>query len=279
VQPNERFWEKWDPAREDQVMAKLVRMSRTLAQPEPPSLLVWPEAAIPGYLFGHPQWDTALARLARVERTPILTGGLDAAFAPGGGEYFNAAFFFDASGRRTPYPVYHKHYLVPVVERVPFVPPRWIRLKWFGGFGRGREFPVYQAAGGRFGVLICYESAFEDLPRIYRRNGADFLVNITNDAWFGLTSAPYQHASHLVLRAIETRMGVARAANSGISEFVDPLGHSYAVTGLGREATVRARLRTSDVTTLYVRFGDWVGLGAVIVSLACAAAALGLRPT
>jgi apolipoprotein N-acyltransferase len=117
-------------------------------------------------------------------------------------------------------------------------------------------------------VLICYESAFEDLPRDYRRLGANYLVNITNDAWFGETNAPYQHASHLVLRAIETRMGVARAGNSGISEFVDPFGRAYHQTRLNVQATVADRLWTSDVTTLYVRWGDWVGalsVGAVVV--------------
>ena len=130
---------------------------------------------------------------------------------------------------------------------------------------------MYATALGRFGALICYESAFEDLPRRYRRAGADFLVNITNDAWFGRTSAPRQHASHLVLRAIETRMGVARAANSGISEFVDPLGRAYAATELGRDTLVADRLRTSDVTTLYVRWGDWVGTLCVLATLGLAA--------
>jgi apolipoprotein N-acyltransferase len=116
-------------------------------------------------------------------------------------------------------------------------------------------------------VVICFESAFEDLPRKYRARGADFLVNVTNDAWFGRTSAPGQHASHLVLRAIETRMGIARAANSGISEFVDPLGHAYAASELEQEAVVADRLRTSDVITLYVRWGDWVGVLSIFATL------------
>ena len=272
VQPNEGFWEKWNPAHEDSVVVRLVAMSRRVEEPGRGhlGLVVWPEAAIPGYFVNHPQWDQTVARLARDGRVPILAGGLDVEFhGPTVYEYFNSAFFYDSTGHRAPYPVYHKHYLVPVVERVPFIPPRWIRLQWFGGFGRGRELPVYAAAGGRFGVLICYESAFEDLPRRYRRRGADFLVNITNDAWFGRTSAPTQHASHLVLRAIETRMGVARAANSGISEFVDPLGQVHDATRLGTADIVAGQLRTSDVTTLYVRLGDWVGWLAVLGSLVC----------
>ena len=268
VQPNEGFWEKWNPAHEDSVVTKLIRMSRQLDQDSRLGLLIWPEAAIPGYFIDHPKWDEAIARLARERRVPILTGGLNVEFhGPQSYDYFNAAFFYDSAGQRAPYAVYDKHYLVPVVERVPFIPPRWIHLQWFGGFGKGRRLPVYAAAGGRLGILICYESAFEELPRVYRRLGADFLVNITNDAWFGRTSAPSQHASHLVLRAIETRMGVARAANSGISEFVDPLGRAYDATALGTEATVVDHLRTSRVTTLYVRLGDWVGTLVVIAAL------------
>ena len=161
---------------------------------------------------------------------------------------------------------------MPIVERVPFVPARWLRSvpglgRWSGGFARGKDLPVYETAIGRFGVIICYESAFEDLPRRYRALGADFLVNITNDAWFGRTSAPRQHASHLVLRAIETRMGIARPANSGISEFVDPFGRAYEVSALEEQAVVTGRLRTSDVITLYVRWGDWVGWLSVLSML------------
>ncbi len=281
VQPNEGFWEKWVPAHEDSVVAKLIMMSRQLVarHGDPPALVVWPEAAVPGYFVNRPQWDEEIARLARDTRVPILTGGLDVEFhGRQSYDYFNAAFFYDSLGRRLPYPVYHKHYLVPVVERVPFIPPRWIQLRWFGGFGRGRELPLYGGAGGRFGVMICYESAFEDLPRAYRRLGADFLVNITNDAWFGHTSAPAQHASHLVLRAIETRMGVARAANSGISEFVDPLGAAYDATRLETEAVLADHLRTSDVTTLYARLGDWVGLLSVLSTLGCAGLLVLRRP-
>jgi apolipoprotein N-acyltransferase len=259
VQPNEGYDEKWQPGRQDSIVSKLVTMSRRLRSHYPLDLVVWPEAAIPGYFVDHPQWSDAIAGLARSTRVAVLTGGLDVRLYEGGAfDYFNAAFFFDSSGGRAP-AVYDKRYLVPIVERVPFIPPRWIHLQWFGGFGRGQDLPVYRAAGGRFGVMICYESAFEELPRDYRRQGADYLVNITNDAWFGHTSAPYQHASHLVLRAIETRMGIARAGNSGVSEFVDPLGRAYDATRLNTEAAIADHLRTSDVTTLYVRWGDWVG--------------------
>ncbi|HXV91052.1 MAG TPA: apolipoprotein N-acyltransferase [Gemmatimonadales bacterium] len=279
IQPNEGFDEKWDRP-PDSVMARLLDMSRRVSALARPDLIVWPEAAMPGYLEQHPQWDAGIAELARERHAPILAGGLSVTFhADQTYDSYNAAFFYDSTGSRRPYPIYGKRYLVPVTERVPFFPVSWFRRipglkRWSGGFARGRERPVYEAALGGFGVVICYESAFEDLPRRYRRASADFLVNITNDAWFGRTSAPAQHASHLVLRAIETRMGVARAANSGISQFVDPLGHTYASTGLGTEALVADRLRTSDVTTVYVRLGDWVGTLAVLGTLGLAWLAL-----
>lgn len=277
VQPNEGFSEKWNPAHADSAMSALFSLSRGLLAGSPkPQLLVWPEAAVPGFFLDHPQWDAAISRFVAEQRVPLMTGGLNAepeAPPRRGFRIFNAAFYYDSTGDRTRHPVYAKHYLVPVVERVPFVPVRLFRAipglaRWSGGFSSGKEWLVYASPVGKFGVVICYESAFEDAPRQYRAHGADFFINVTNDAWFGSTSAPAQHASHLVLRAIETRMGVARAANSGITEFVDPLGKAYAQTKLNEPASVAGVLRTSDVIPLYVRLGDWVGTVVVILTLA-----------
>jgi apolipoprotein N-acyltransferase len=156
---------------------------------------------------------------------------------------------------------------------VPFVNPRWFSgLRWFGGFGIGDKFPVYRMPEGGFGVLVCYESAFQDLSRNYRRDGADFILNITNDGWYGRTWAPAQHAGHLVMRAIETRVGIARAANTGISEFVDPLGRVHLATELNTERMESSVVMTTDVRTLYVRWGDWVALVAIVGAIACVAA-------
>jgi len=252
VQPNEGFSEKF--AHADTAMNTLLSLSRELlSRPPRPQLLVWPEAAVPGYFLDHPQWDAAISAFVRENHIPLLTGGLNA--EPEGGvgggpprtyRIFNAAFYYDSTGDRMGSAIYAKHYLVPVTERVPFVPVRLFRAipglsRWSGGFRPGKEWPVYASPVGKFGVVICYESAFEDATRIYRAHGADFFINVTNDAWFGNTSAPAQHASHLVLRTIETRMGVARAANSGITEFVDPLGRAHAATRLNEAATSSPR--------------------------------------
>lgn len=279
IQPNEGFDEKGDPARADTVVGKLIGLTRQLLTQTPrPRLIIWPEAAVPDFLWRRPRWTAEVGGLARGSGVPIFTGLLWA--EPGWQSirdpYYNAALLIDSTGEWRNAPVYVKHYLVPVTERVPFVPVSVFRAipgirRWSGGFTPGRDLPLYQTGIGRFGVIICYESAFEDLPRKYRARGADFLVNITNDAWFGRTTAPRQHASHLVLRAIETRMGVARAANSGISEFVDPLGRAYNLTTLDTDAIVNGMLRTSDVVTVYVRLGDWVGTLVVVLTLIGAA--------
>jgi apolipoprotein N-acyltransferase len=274
VQPNEAFSEKWNPKHADSAMTTLFALSRTLMARAPrPQLLVWPEAAVPGFFVDHPQWDAAISAFVRENQVPLLTGGLNLEpEGPRAYRIFNAAFYFDSTGDRMRYPIYAKHYLVPVTERVPFVPVSFFRAipglaRWSGGFRPGKESPVYASPVGKFGVVICYESAFEDAARIYRAHGADFFINVTNDAWFGNTSAPAQHASHLVLRTIETRMGVARAANSGITEFLDPLGRAYAATKLNAAAAIAGVLRTSDVIPLYVRLGDWMGSLVVVLTL------------
>ncbi|HEV8382224.1 MAG TPA: hypothetical protein VGQ29_11590, partial [Gemmatimonadales bacterium] len=150
VQPNEGFKEKFDPGHADSVMSTLFSLSRVLlaagASPKP-QLLVWPEAAIPGYFVDHPQWDAAIAAFVRENRVPLLTGGLNAEpEGPPSRAYriFNAAFYYDSTGDRTHSPIYAKHYLVPVTERVPFVPVRLFRAipglsRWSGGFRPGKE--------------------------------------------------------------------------------------------------------------------------------------------
>jgi apolipoprotein N-acyltransferase len=259
LQPNVNSIEKWAPEEQDSVVEQTTEMALQVIGESWPDLVVWPEAAVPGYFRERLQWESAITSLSLSLRTPQLVGALDAEWLDDHTyDYFNAAFLIDSVGRLV-MPPYRKRYLVPGTERVPFLNPRWFNVRFLGGFSRGTERPVYEISIGAFGVLICFESVFEDLSRYYRAHGADFVVNITNDEWFGRSSAPYQHAAHVVMRAIENRMGIARAANSGISEFVDPLGHVYGRTRLYSRTSVTGRLVTSDTVPLYVRWGDWIG--------------------
>lgn len=270
LQPNVGFSEKWDPGEQDSLVVALVRQTVEAARLPGVRLVAWPEAALPDFFERHPNWDALVRTTVAELRTPLVAGALDAEIHPDGSfDYFNAAFVYDSTGNRRGQPSYRKRYLVPITERVPFLPPKWFKsLSYFGGFSRGDRFPVYRIPEGGFGILICYESIFEDLARGYRRDGADFLVNITNDGWFGTTVGPYQHAAHLVMRAIETRMGVARAANTGVSEYVDPLGRIHLATPLNVQRVAAGPVLTSSARTLYVRLGDWVGALALAGSAA-----------
>jgi apolipoprotein N-acyltransferase len=269
IQPNVQWSEKNDAALQDSIMAATLELSREAVERTDPRLVVWPESAVPNYFHMHPAWEPLIVEHAVRDSVPIVTGGLDVVWGETRDdyEYYNSAFLFDAAGQRDAYPVYHKRYLVPIVERVPFVNPRWFDLRWFGGFGVGEPGAIYERDIGKFGILICYESIFEDLSRRYRREGADFIINITNDAWYGETAAPHQHAAHLVMRAIENRVGIARAANSGISEFVDPLGREHKRTRLSTKTFESDIVATTDVITIYSRLGDWVGLLAVVMTI------------
>lgn len=252
-------------------------------------LLVIPESALPDIVDpinaigwpGRPDLEAWIAGLATDVEAPVLYGALGGVDRPDGGwDYFNSAFLTDETGARIGR--YDKRFLVPVAERVPFVNPKWFSgLTYFGGFGVGdwaRPFtipgrPASADQLAAFGVMICYESIFSPLALRYRRTGADFFVNITNDAWFGReawwsrSSALWQHPAHLVMRAIETRAGVVRSANTGISEMVDPLGRVTNATALFEPAAFVAEVMTTDSRTAYVRFGDVVGWGAVLLAI------------
>lgn len=278
IQPNVSFDEKWQ-ADGDSLVGELLRLSAEVIRETRPGLAVWPEAAVPGYFMQHPHWEQQIQAHAAEAGIPLVVGGLDARQRDGGWDYYNAAFVYHAAGRRAPEPPYHKNYLVPIVERVPFVPPRWLaKLRWFGAAAPGERGPVYRLPLGSFGILICYESVFEDLSRRYRRLGADFLVNVTNDAWYGRTSASYQHPAHLVMRAIETRVGIARASNDGISEFVDPLGREHLRTPKEVQTTEAGDVYTTDARTVYVFLGDWVGWLSLVGTLALVGAAWWRKP-
>jgi apolipoprotein N-acyltransferase len=275
VQPNVPQEDKWQEQNQDRILGMLLALTKDALKPtdtaRAPQLVLWPEASLPGFLPQHPEWETAVATASMQGRTPIIFGVLDLNFpVPGQFDYYNAAMLSDTAGSIRSQPPYHKSFLVPIVERVPFLDPRWFRkLRYFGGFGRGGHQPPFALPFGKVGVLICYESIFPSLARDYRRDGATVLVNITNDAWFGRSLAPWQHEAHLALRAIENRMGIVRAANTGISSYIDPLGRIHGETALFTSAAGSYTAETTDIRTLYTLLGDWIGW-------LCVAATLGL---
>jgi apolipoprotein N-acyltransferase len=290
VQPNIPEHIKLDArAGLDSTYASLVRLLANVAGRGGQDLIVLPEVVLRIFPEAEVQrgFLEPLMEWSRYARAPILMGGFgfegDLA-----GEFtvYNSAFVVDSAGLWDYR--YDKRYLVPFVERVPLVPPSLFgQVQYFGGFGVGQDWPLVTVRGTDYGVLICYESSYPQGARQFRREGADVLLNITNDAWYGRepwyarTTALWQHPAHMVMRAIENRMGVARAANTGISMFIDPVGRVYNATNLFEEDLRIDAVMTTDVTTLYTRFGDLVGTGAALAALVLLIASfrLGRPPT
>jgi apolipoprotein N-acyltransferase len=125
-----------------------------------------------------------------------------------------------------------------------------------GDFRAGEGYHPLAMNNRQLGVLICYEAIFPEASRIYKSKGAELLVNITNDAWFGFSSAPYQHLSMTAFRAVENRLYVVRAANTGISAIVDPAGKIVARTALFVATSLSGQVRFIDIRTFYMAYGD-----------------------
>ena len=238
-------------------------------------LVVMPEVTLsifPAWEM-HSDWVYPISEWAGYVRAPILMGGLGYEGDLTNGDYtpFNSAFLINAEGV-TDYQ-YDKRYLVPFVERVPLLPVEWFdAFRYFGGYGVGKGWPLAEVEGTRYGVLICYESSYPEASRKFRQEGAEVLINITNDAWYGReplyarTTALWQHPAHMVMRAIENRVGVARAANTGISLFIDPRGHVYDETEFFTSDVHVSVVETTDIQTFYTLYGDLVGSSSAIAA-------------
>jgi apolipoprotein N-acyltransferase len=248
--------EKWDPAFQISSTKTYVQLSEQLA-PEKPDLIIWPETATPFYLF-HNQ---ALTRM--VQRGVRNTGSAHVIGSPAvrqNGDhldYFNSAFLLDPEGKLVAR--YDKAHLVPFGEYVPL--KKWLPfigkiVAQVGDFQAGPAGGVLSYNGHRIGPLICYDGIFPVLARAAVNNGADLLVNLTNDAWYGVTSAPFQHLLQYVFRAVETRRSLVRATNTGISAFIEPSGRIVNTTGLFETAARLHSVACLTNRTLYVRMGD-----------------------
>jgi len=221
-------------------------------------LIIFPETALPFY-FRHPYFaenQRQITSLAREMKTPILVGTLGGSWEKG---IYNRAFLVDAKGQIRDFA--DKVHLVPFGEYLP--------LAFFFQYLEGliAESGAYVHGGGHkalslpgadlsFGVFICYESIFPEITRTLTRLGASFLINTTNDAWFGYTAAPYQHFSMAVVRAVETGRPVLRAANTGISGLISASGRILHATGLFETTVFTVSVQPRLQPTLYARYGD-----------------------
>ena len=228
------------------------------AAEEKPELIVWPEAATPFYYSLDPIGTKYVQNLARSTGVPLLFGSPYKKNINGKLLDYNRAFLISDQGETID--VYDKMHLVPFGEFVPFRKALFFVEKMveiIGDFGLGKRATVFLLNGNRLGVSICYEIIFPDLIRQPVKNGAEYLVNITNDAWFGKSAASYQHISMAVLRAVENRTPIIRAANTGISGIIDATGELRNTTQLfTREFVIGEIAPNKGPRTFYSQFGD-----------------------
>jgi apolipoprotein N-acyltransferase len=261
---------KWDPAYQQETVDIYTSLSRRTAPPRG-GLVVWPETAAPFYFQDRNDLERQVIRLTRETGTWLILGS--PRYERRGSEIvsFNSAFLVSPEGDIQG--VYDKVHLVPYGEYVPFrriIPFLTALTEGIGDFEAGAGYHPLAMGPHRPGVLICYEGILAGAGRSYKRQGADLLVNITNDAWFGRTSAPYQHLAMTVFRAVETRLSLVRAANTGISALIDPTGRITAQTGIFERTTLAGDAKFIDEQTFYGAYGDifvYLCLGGTLVMI------------
>lgn len=243
------------------------------AAQEKPDLMILPESALLCYVTHRAAYRERVESLSRLVKTPLIFGSLDFEIPPSGSSYecfvYNTAFYLDTGSAG--FKPYHKIWLVPFSEGIPFEGRFPILSRVNLGeadFQRGKEQSVWNIGSMiKAAPFICYESNFPRFVLERFRRGANLIVNITNDGWFGKSSGPYHHAMMARMRSIENGAYCARAANSGISLFVDPLGRQFAQTRLYERAILTKSVRFYSIRTFYTKHGDWfVTLCGVIIA-------------
>ena len=270
VQGNVDQMVKWSPAFKTATVDTYLRLSREAIGEADVELVVWPETALPFY----PQRDQLTGRLAAFTGTAntwLLTGAPLYTLTPqtDGSElvrHYNGAILLGPDGHIAA--SHAKQHLVPFGEYVPlrpylpFLEPLVVSI---GDFAAGTSDEPLALGPMRLGMLICYESIFPEIARQSVARGANLLVNLTNDAWYGRSSAPHQSMAMAVFRAVENKRALVRAANTGISGFVDPVGRIAERSGLFVEAALVSRMPLLDGQTVFNRQGHLFGPACAIL--------------
>jgi apolipoprotein N-acyltransferase len=297
IQPNYDPWEKWGAASAekwdsyDLQFNAYLEETRSLAQSQL-DIIIWPETAIPFHILSprYGQYLLALQALVDTLKLPIFTGlpvveYYDAQHAPATAqkigstdifaESYNSAVLFQPKNKMSA--IHKKTILVPFAERIPYAETfRFLiePLKWnvgISGWGKGEDTLVQplelrDGTKTKYAGMICYESAYPNYVREFAKRGAEFLIIITNDSWWGNTSGAYQHASFASLRAVETRRWIVQCANGGISMIVDPTGKTYMATRLYTKTHFIAELGLQKEVSFYVKHGDIIPQGCIAIA-------------
>jgi len=266
IQGNVDQAQKWDVTRASAIFRDYLNLTRQAIR-EGAQVVLWPESSTP-FLFEENLPAAAMVRtLAQQAKVPIVFGS-DQIERGRPDRYYNSAFLVRADG--TTGGVYRKMHLVPFGEYVPFQ-----RLLFFaaplteqsGTFSPGLIPELLPVDGHRISVAICYEVVYPELVRQFIVGGSELLTTITNDAWFGRTSAPIQHFQQAAMRAIENGRYLVRSANTGISGIVDPYGRVLAQTPIFESAVLVGEARFLRTSTFFSRHGDVLAYASAVATL------------
>jgi apolipoprotein N-acyltransferase len=247
---------KWSPEFRQRTVDIYDRLSREAARGGV-DLIVWPESAVPFFFQDEPLQAERIRGLAKDLNTWLLFGSPAHELRSGRSTFLNSAFLLSPTGETVGRA--DKLHLVPLGEYIPlgkyltFINKLVVGI---GDFSPGERAVILDAGGTKLGVQVCYEVIFPELARRYVNAGARVLVAITNDAWFGRSSAPYQHLAISTFRAIETRTPLIRAANTGVTAIVDQNGHIRTMTPLFVEAYRTGEVQPGSGRSLYLIIGD-----------------------
>jgi apolipoprotein N-acyltransferase len=263
---------KWEPRLQAQTVETYASLTREAVRDHSPAVVVWPETAMPFYLQDPGPLSEAVQALARDTRTPVITG------APAyrvtdmktrSYVLFNRAWLVDDTGRVLG--SYDKEHLVPFGEYMPL--KEWVPFEKLvqavGDFVPGTENRPLMVDTVALGVLICYEGIFPELAQKQVEQGAQALLNLSNDAWFGDTSAPRQHLNLSVLRAVEQGRWLVRCTNTGISAFIDPVGRIAARGAQFRAESLSAAIAPATDATVFHRVFPWLGSAIYALTALC----------
>jgi apolipoprotein N-acyltransferase len=259
---------KWNPEYQGKTIQIYRRLSLSISN-QKPALVVWPETSVPFFFQDDGEFGRQVLTIPEQIGAHLLFGSPAYSLERGVPVFHNRAYMISPEPKVSGY--YDKVHLVPFGEYVPLK-----RLLFFakrlvvsaGDFAGGKKVAPIGPPNLSVGVLICYESIFPELARAHVKKGAQILANLTNDAWFGMTSAPYQHFSMAVFRAVENRRPLVRAANTGFSGFISEKGEVIKRGDLFREEVLLARLPLENSTfTVYTLHGDFFAVALLILSL------------
>ncbi|MCX7045099.1 MAG: apolipoprotein N-acyltransferase [Candidatus Sumerlaeota bacterium] len=263
-----------------EVSATSASTASTETERDPIRLIIWPETTIPDYFFNlHQRYTGMIEKKIDRWKLPIVMGSSRVVMGSDNRtkENYNTAYYFRSDDERS-IQYYDKIHLVPCGEDfsylryIPFIEKLGLEL---GSFDRGKESKVFTLCGQsaesenkqpRFSIVICFESTMPYLFRQSVRNGAQFMIVITNDGWYGNSSGPAQHWIQSVFRAVETRRWVCRCANTGISCFISPSGKIIQASKLNEMANLFGNIWPEDQITFYVKHGPWFPWLCVLIS-------------